>query len=896
MPPPVAKYVREDAARRSQAATLDPPSQAISPLAEVVPQGWANPFHSAIPGRPADFRRDQIRSELFAPPYTDPMALEPWAGETGVMQQAFLRVHRTEPAIRSALDGKIKAVACLDVAVTPQNKEDPRERENAEFIEWAVGVNSERGWEGLIFDVARPACMLGWSVTEKVLGPSDRMAPPKWKGRWALARGVSKDVTRLRLQLDVFRNVVGIVSLVAGMEMFDPAKVILYSHDPLFSNPYGQSDLRPCYRAAMLIEDAYKLWYVLLKNNNGPVVHGKTSKQDQVNKLRDALTTLRANGVLATAEDTDVQLLDFAAQGSFDAFERFVSKLREEIYLAVRGAFLPFLEGSGQDNPGDTAVQKGAASDPYEHMLAKSLGRVFTHQLAADLTLVNCGTDVGVPIVTLGGVSWGETKQQLDAVKTVMVDLGRPVSAKYIEQISSVPGPADDADTATAPQAAAPAGDPFGGSGGGGGGDPLAALGLGDPSPTPTPAAKPDDKAQFAAPPRQGLVPKSGDPQHPGRWVRPQDADGAGDKGEPNHKPDAPASGDLVAAVELAGQAEMPGGTTDFAEDAKGHDHKGKGPGGGQFAPKGKGGDGGSESKEGEKPGGKPKATRGEMVPARRTGAGKEAKVLLGNGKKAAPGHIKPSMIPPQWTDVKVSTDPQADLLVTGRDAKGRPIAVYSDAFHMRSAAVKFARVKEGLTKASSMAAQNQRNRSDPALKENADCVWLMQEQATRPGSDKDTGGKVKAYGAATLEGRHVVRADDGVRLQFVGKEGVYHDHLIRNPKLAAMLAERADAAGPAGRLFDTDYAKVAAYTKGKLDGGAFTPKDFRTIKATQLALGQVAKMKKPPATEAEYTAAVKKVAVAVSGVLGNRPQQALESYIAPEVFSGWRAGLGTAH
>lgn len=312
----------------------------------------------------------------------------------------------------------------------------------------------------------------------------------------------------------------------------------------------------------------------------------------------------------------------------------------------------------------------------------------------------------------------------------------------------------------------------------------------------------------------------------------------------------------------------------------------------GQFAP----GDGGGskpdkkETRDAKKAE-KPKATRGEMTGARREGRGNGARIVLADGSPA-PDHIKPSMIPPAWSDVRVSLDPHADLQVTGRDAKGRPKSVYRDEFSMRTAAVKFARVQEGLAKADEMARQNQANRADPALQEHADCVWLMMEQATRPGSDKDTGAKTKAYGATTLEGRHVVSTPEGVRLQFIGKEGVYHDHLIRDPELGKMLLARSKAAGPNGKLFGTNYLQVAKYTKTKLDGGKFTPKDFRTMHATRLAIDAV-NAEDPPKTEKDYKAAVKRVAEKVSGVLGNRPKQALESYIAPEVFSGWRAGLG---
>lgn len=392
---------------------------------------------------------------------------------------------------------------------------------------------------------------------------------------------------------------------------------------------------------------------------------------------------------------------------------------------------------------------------------------------------------------------------------------------------------------------------------------------------------------------------------------------------------------------------------TKYEFDPEKHPHKGKGEGGGQFAKKGENTADQTANTKPE-PTAKPsrKAVRGEMASAKLEGTGKDQRVLLADGSPA-PGHITPAMIGKDWTDVKIAADPEADVLATGRNAKGVSKTTYNDAFHMRNAAIKFARVMEGVEKFGEISSENQGNRKskDSATREAADCCWLMQEQATRPGSDADTKGLeslygksldssniivtppedgkkgktkveieidakkihirdegaaeqliarkesgnlgdstywLKSFGASTLEGRHVVKnADGSVNLQFMGKESVWHDHRIQNPELAKMLLTRKANAGDDGKLFDTDYAKISKYT-GKLDGGKFSAKDFRTVRANQLAIQHISAMKKPE-NLIEYKKQVLDVGTRVSGVLGNRPAQALESYIDPVVFSGWR-------
>lgn len=342
----------------------------------------------------------------------------------------------------------------------------------------------------------------------------------------------------------------------------------------------------------------------------------------------------------------------------------------------------------------------------------------------------------------------------------------------------------------------------------------------------------------------------------------------------------------------------------------------------------------------------KARASLGDMQTAKRVKVeGGKDYVVMGDGSTPPP-HIKASMIQPDWTDVKISMDPGADILVTAtltKNGKTMPKRVYSASWNGRQAAAKFARTQDGLKQMQVMAKQIQEHRKDPEIANEADCAWLMQEQATRPGSESDNKGVsqyfgiqvkpkdvvigdddkvflrvnqqllpikdkktkaeilkrkqaggpmedstywLKSFGATSLEGRHVIQKEDGVYLEFVGKESVWHSHKVRNPELAKMLLSRKGKSGAQGKLFDTDYSSITNYTKS-LDGGKFTPKDFRTQRATSMALQEV--MKRPiPENEKERKKAIKEVGIIVSGVLGNEPAQALTSYIDPAVFAIW--------
>ena len=249
--------------------------------------------------------------------------------------------------------------------------------------------------------------------------------------------------------------------------------------------------------------------------------------------------------------------------------------------------------------------------------------------------------------------------------------------------------------------------------------------------------------------------------------------------------------------------------------------------------------------------------------------------------------HQKALGVPPAWTEAHVNPDKDADLQAVGLDSKGRVQRVYSDTFVQQQADQKFSRNRELLDKQSMVVAQNEKNLDHPSasVRENAAVMKLIHQTGIRPGSEADTGAEKQAYGATTLEGRHVhIDDNDAVRLRFVGKKGVDLDIPVEDKATADMLKERKAAAGDNGKLFDTDSDSLRQYSH-TLDGGGFKPKDFRTLKGTTTAMQEIDKNPTQAISMKEYKKRVMDIAKKVSAKLGNTPTIALQSYINPFVF-----------
>jgi len=186
---------------------------------------------------------------------------------------------------------------------------------------------------------------------------------------------------------------------------------------------------------------------------------------------------------------------------------------------------------------------------------------------------------------------------------------------------------------------------------------------------------------------------------------------------------------------------------------------------------------------------------------------------------------------------------------------------------------------------------QNEGNLKNPdaTIREHAEVTKLIMKTGIRPGSEKDTKAKVKAYGATTLEGRHVVVDKAKVNLQFVGKKGIELNISIKDEFVSNML--RTKKAGDNDQLFrNVNDGSLRSYVD-KFNGRGFKTKDFRTEVANDTAEKAMSEMSRPKSKK-EYKKSVVKVAKIVAGKLGNTPAVALKSYINPGIFGQWRSQL----
>ena len=260
---------------------------------------------------------------------------------------------------------------------------------------------------------------------------------------------------------------------------------------------------------------------------------------------------------------------------------------------------------------------------------------------------------------------------------------------------------------------------------------------------------------------------------------------------------------------------------------------------------------------------------------------------------------IRALAIPPAYTDVWISPDPDTHLQATGRDARGRKQYRYHPRWREEREQTKFDRLLafgRALPQIRARADADLRRHGLPREKVLAAIVQLLDRTLIRVGN-REYAINNKSFGLTTLRDRHVAVAGATVRFRFRGKSGIDHAIALNDRRLARVVKQCRDLPGyhlfqyldDDGQRQEVDSSDVNDYLR-EISGEHFTAKDFRTWAGTVgclLALCEDTAADSPTAVKQRLVAAVK----ATAQQLGNTPTVCRKSYIHPAVIAAYLSG-----
>ncbi|MFT4281818.1 DNA topoisomerase IB [Microbacterium sp.] len=256
-------------------------------------------------------------------------------------------------------------------------------------------------------------------------------------------------------------------------------------------------------------------------------------------------------------------------------------------------------------------------------------------------------------------------------------------------------------------------------------------------------------------------------------------------------------------------------------------------------------------------------------------------------------------VIPPAWQDVWICANANGHIQATGVDDAGRLQYLYHPRWSAGRDKGKYARalqLAESLPRARARVTTSLRREDLDRERVLAAAFRLLDQAAPRVGSERYL-ERHGSRGLTTLKRRDASVEGSVTSLRFPGKSGKRQQLEVDDDDLAVAIALMA-AGRPASPLLAYVRGRrrvaltpreVNAYVRA-MTGGAFTAKDFRTLRGTIFAADALAGLG-VAATKSDRKRAELMAVRATAEALGNTPAVARSSYIDPRVFDAYRKG-----
>ena len=266
---------------------------------------------------------------------------------------------------------------------------------------------------------------------------------------------------------------------------------------------------------------------------------------------------------------------------------------------------------------------------------------------------------------------------------------------------------------------------------------------------------------------------------------------------------------------------------------------------------------------------------------------------------KTTLARVKAIVIPPAWTDVWISPDPDGHIQATGRDQRGRKQYRYHPRWTEERDGVKYSSLVAFAHRLPALRRQidaDLRRHGLPLQRVVASVVWLLDNTMIRIGNAAYARDN-KSFGLTTLRDRHVEITGSNLRFAFKGKSGKEWRLKLADRRIAKVVRGAQDLPGQTlFQYLDEDGDRrplcsedVNRYIREAL-GAEFSSKHFRTWGGTIHAASLFAETELPE-SKAQQKRVINSIVDKVAERLGNTRAVCRRCYIHPLVLEAWAEG-----
>lgn len=255
--------------------------------------------------------------------------------------------------------------------------------------------------------------------------------------------------------------------------------------------------------------------------------------------------------------------------------------------------------------------------------------------------------------------------------------------------------------------------------------------------------------------------------------------------------------------------------------------------------------------------------------------------------------------IPPAYTDVVISANPNSHLQAIGIDARGRRQYRYHPDWSAERGRAKFEKLPsfaDSLPKVRERVDRDLGAKRPTYEKALATVVHLMDNLYIRVGN-QSYAAQNGSFGLTTLRNRHVKIEGSKVHFRFKGKSGKEWNVSHADRRLAGAIKRIQELPGQSLFQYIDDVGKPHQLTSQDVNdyikdasGGDFTSRQFRTWGATTMAAFSLAAIE-AASSQRERARQLNAVIDTVAAKLVNTRSVCRSSYIHPKVFEDFEAG-----
>jgi len=226
-------------------------------------------------------------------------------------------------------------------------------------------------------------------------------------------------------------------------EAVPPRKFVVYTNASDNGSPFGDGLGRLLYWPVWFKKHAIKFWMIFADKFGSPTAVGKyppgtpSSQQDD---LLSAIDAIQQESAIKIPNNVEIELLEATRSGSVNTYESLCTFMNAAISKVILGQTLTTEMSRGSGSYAASKTHNEIRAD-YAKADADSLSAALNSQLVRWITDYNFPDVARYPKVWIRTGEEKDLKALAERDKTLIVDMGVPVGARYIYDTYGIPEP-----------------------------------------------------------------------------------------------------------------------------------------------------------------------------------------------------------------------------------------------------------------------------------------------------------------------------------------------------------------------------------------------------------------------------------------------------------------------